>query len=197
MNYLKMIGLAAMVAMTLTGFSAGSASATTIEVNGVTQTGAVAVSASVETGVSLLWQLTNGSFANTCTASTFTASTTTFTAESSQPIGGPVSAMSFTTCTTSPITVDKRGSLSFEWISGTTNGTLRSVGTEATVPSPIGNLNCKTGEGTDIGTVTGKSTGQTATIDIKAVINCGFLAPSVTWTGSYQITNPTGFGFVR
>ncbi len=196
MNYLRMLGLAvtALAAMALT---AGSASATTVEVNGVAQTGSVAWSASLEIGTSSLLQLTNGSFANTCTVSSVSGNTTTFTKESSGAIGGPISVLSFTSCTTSPVTVDIKGSLSFEWISGTTNATVKSVGAEVTVPSPIGNLNCKTGVGTDLGTVTGRKTGETATVDISSVLNCGFLAPSATWTASYWITSPTGFGFVK
>jgi hypothetical protein len=63
------------------------------------------------------------------------------------------------------------------------------------MPSPFGNLSCRTGEGTDIGTLTGKATGQ-ATIDFKAVVNCGFLVPSSTWQGSYTITSPEGLGVI-
>ncbi len=201
MKYLKMLGLAAVAAMAMAAFTAGTASATTLEVNGVAQSGAVALSASLESGTSALLQLTNGSFANTCTVSSVSGSTTKFTAESSAAIGGPISVLSFTSCTTSPVTVDVRGSLSVKWISGTTNGTVESVGAEVTVPSPIGNLNCKTGTGADIGTLTGKSGSVTsdkhATMDISAVLNCGFLAPSATWTGKYLVTSPTGLGVIK
>jgi hypothetical protein len=197
MNSLKTIGLAAVAAMAVMAIGAASASATTLEVNGAAQSVAVTFSGSLEGGTSTLWQSTSGAFVNTCTASSFSGKTSTFTAESSKPIGGPISTLSFTSCTTSPVTVSKAGSLSVEWISGTTNGTVRSVGTDVTVPSPIGHLTCETFEGIDIGTLTGKATSGTATIDISAVLNCGFLAPSVTWTGSYWVTSPTGLGVVK
>ncbi len=197
MNYLKMIGWAAAAAMAVMAIGAASASATTLEVNGVVQNAAVTLSASLEPGTSTLWQLTNGSFANTCTASAIAGKTTTFTAESSKPIGGPISSLSFSSCTNEKVVVDKAGSLSVEWISGTTNGTVRSVGTETTVSSPLSPLPCKTGSGVDIGTLTGKATGGLATLDINAVLDCGFIAPSVTWTGSYVVTSPTGLGVAK
>jgi hypothetical protein len=151
MKYLKMLGLTAVAAMALMAIGAGSASATTLEVNGVAQTGAVTLTATLEPGSSALLQLTNGSFANTCTESFVEGKTSTFTAESSKPIGGPISNLTFTSCTTPPVKADKFGSLSVEWISGTTNGTVRSAGAEVTVPSPICTLTCKTGEGVDRG----------------------------------------------
>jgi hypothetical protein len=201
MNYLKTFGLAAIAAMAMTAFTAGTASATTLEIKGVVQNAAVAWSASLEPGTSALLQLTNGSFLDTCTVSSMSGSTTTFSAESSKPIGGPISVLSYTTCTNSPVVVDAKGSWSVEWISGTTNGTVKSFGTEVTTPSPIGNVNCKTGAGVDIGTLTGKSGSiagdQHATLDISAVLNCGFLAPSATWTAKYLITSPTGLGVVK
>jgi hypothetical protein len=68
------------------------------------------------------------------------------------------------------------------------------------VPSPLGGtpLSCETGAGTHIGTLTGKSgsvaSDKLATMDIHAVLNCGFLAPSSTWDGSYIVTSPEGLG---
>lgn len=196
MNYLKTIGLAAIAALAIVTSIAGTASATTIEVNGVAQNKSVEWSASSEPGTSTTLVLTNGTVANSCALSSITGSTTTFTAESSKPIGGPVSGLSFSSCT-SAVTVDGRGSMSVEWISGTTNGTIRLVNTEVTVPSAIGTLTCKTGSGVDIGTMKGVATGGKATMDINAVLNCGFLAPSVAWSGKYLVTSPTGKGIVK
>lgn len=50
-----------------------------------------------------------------------------------------------------------------------------------------------TGEGVDLGTLTGVAIGH-ATLELKAVMNCGFLVPSALWGGTYVITSPTGFG---
>jgi hypothetical protein len=192
MKYLKMLGLAAVAAMALMAIGAGSASATTLEVKGVTQSGAVEIKASLESGTSAILQTTSGGFANTCKESAVTGKTSVFTGTT---VSGPISALTFTSCTTSPVTVDEKGSLTVERIGSTTNGTVRSAGAKVTVPSPFGALTCSTGAGTDIGTLTGKATGQ-ATMDINAVLNCGFLVPSATWTGSYVVTSPEGLGIV-
>jgi hypothetical protein len=198
MKYLKILGLAAVAAMALTAFAASTASATTLEVKGVKQTGSTAISASLEPGTSALLQLTSGAFANTCTASSVTGATTTpFTVAGSGAIKGTISALTFTKCTTETVKTDAAGTLTVEWIKGSpTNGTVRSQNAEVTVPSPLGALNCKTGAGVDIGTLTGKATGQ-ATMDINAVLNCGIFASSATWTGSYVVTSPEGLGVVE
>jgi hypothetical protein len=111
-----------------------------------------------------------------------------------ETVSGPISSLSFTKCTSSPVVVDTAGSLSVQRIGATTNGTVRSSGAKVTVPSPLGGtLTCVTGEGTDIGTLTGVKAGN-AKMDINAVLNCGFLAPSSTWTGEYVVTSPHGSG---
>jgi hypothetical protein len=48
---------------------------------------------------------------------------------------------------------------------------------------------CKTGAGTDIGTLTGTTIGL-ATLDINATIACGILGNS-SWTGTYTVTFPS------
>src|SRR4051794_15477674 len=88
------------------------------------------------------------------------------------------------------------GSLTVAWISGTTNGTVRSIGASVTVPitffsESTTNVTCTTAAspGTDIGTLTGSTTG-TVELDVKAVLNCGFLLPSALWEGTYVLTVP-------
>lgn len=189
MNRLKMLGLAAVAVAAFAASAASSASATTLELTGSTFNGTITVTASLEPGSDTRYALTNGSFANTCTESHWHWFTSSFTT----PVQAPVQQFALAKCTNEAVVVDAKGSLSIVWISGTTNGTVTSSGTEVTVPSPIGALNCKTGSGTDIGTLTGKSSGQ-ATMDVNAVLNCGFLAPSATWIGSYIITSPHGLG---
>jgi hypothetical protein len=198
MMKLKRIGLAALAAMALTAFAASTASATTFEVKGVKKTGTVAISASLESGTSTLLQLTSGAFVNTCIQSSVAGATTTpFTAAGSNPIKGTISTLTFNSCTTEGVKVDANGTFSVEWIKGSpTNGTVQSAGVEVTVPGPLGLTNCKTGSGVDIGTLTGKATGQ-ATLDINAVLNCGIFASSTRWTGSYVITSPEGTGVVE
>jgi hypothetical protein len=185
MKYLKMLGLAAVAAMAFTAFAASSASATTLEVNGATQAGSVTLTASLDTSITL--SRTDGSFANTCTESHMHGETevgkTTGTT-----VTGPITSLTFTKCEF-PVTVHKPGKLEVKHITGTTNGTVYSEEAEVTTGSAFGTLNCKTGETTDIGTLTGVASGN-ATMHINAVLNCGFLVPSASWRGSYWITTP-------
>jgi hypothetical protein len=106
-------------------------------------------------------------------------------------VTGAVSSLTFGSCTKT-VTVDKAGKLYVEYTSGT-NGTVFSEEAEVTVLTPLfeAEVNCKTGTGTDIGTLTGVASG-TATMDINAVLNCGFLLPSATWKGSYTVSSALG-----
>lgn len=193
MKYLKMLGLAAIAAMALTAFAASTASATTLEVNGATQNKAVTLQASVEPGSTVILSRTDGTLANTCSTSNVEGTTETFTG--TKVTSKELSLLTFETCLRT-VTVDRPGRLYIEHIAGTTNGTVFSEEAEVTVLTPFGGteVNCKTGTGTHLGTLTGKAAGAEATMDINAVLNCGFLLPSAKWTGSYTVTSPTGLG---
>ena len=191
MKYLKMLGLAAVAAMALTAFTAGSASATTLEVGGVAKSSSVSITASLASGSSAVLRTTGGLFANTCSESH--AAGATVSPFSNKDLYGPLSALSFKTCTEGDPTVDAAGGLTIEWIKDT-EGTVYSSEAQVTVPSPFGTLNCKTGTHTHIGTFTGSAAGH-ATLDINGVINCG-IVPSALWVGTYTVTSPTGLGVV-
>ena len=186
---LKALGLAAVAATAFTAFAASSASATTLEVSGVTQNQAVTLEMSLKSGTSAIWSRTDGSFGNTCTTSELAGDTESpFTGTS---VTGAVDFLLFSGCTR-PIKIHQLGTLHISYISGT-NGTVTWSGTEITVGTPPGTLNCKTGGGVDIGTLTGTASGH-AEIHINAVINCGFLVPSASWKATYIVTTPTGLG---
>ncbi len=189
MKYLKMLGLASVAAMAFMAFAASTASATTLEINGVTQNGPVTLTASAEGSITLA--RTDGSFANTCTTSHVHGTTTSFT----NPVTGPISSLTFENCIR-PTTVHKPGALEVTHIPGTTDGTVFSENAEVTTGSPFGTLNCKTGDTTHIGVLTGVdgSPSTFATMDISAVLNCGFLVPSATWKGAYTVTSPHNLG---
>ncbi|HEV2858711.1 MAG TPA: hypothetical protein VGW80_09950 [Solirubrobacterales bacterium] len=190
MKFTKILGVVAAAALALMAF-AGTASATTLAIGGVKQTGAVTIKASLKTGTSAILKDTGGAFANTCLESAVEGKTTTFTGT----VAGPISTLSFSKCTEEPVVVDTTGSLTVTQIAGTTNGTVRSIGAKVTSPSPFGALTCTTAAspGTDIGTLTGvASTASHATMDINAVLNCGFFLPSAKWEGTYTVTSPTG-----
>jgi hypothetical protein len=118
---LKALGLAAVAAMVFTAFAASSASATTLEVGGVSQNSAVAIEMSLKSGTSTTWSRTDQVLAGTCTASAVAGSTVTpFTGTT---VTGPISSLSFTSCTRT-VTVHKAGTLHVEHIASTTNGTV-------------------------------------------------------------------------
>jgi hypothetical protein len=177
---LKSLSLAALAASALIVF-ASDASATTLETNGVKQTGEVTIEDS--NSGSLLLSATGGGFANTCTEGTTKGKSSTATGT---VVVIKITIIIYLRCTSEPVTVDEVGSLGIEAISGTTNGTVRSSGTKVTWPSPFGTVTCTTNN-TDIGTLTGVASG-TATLDINAVLNCGFFLPSAKWEGKFNLT---------
>jgi hypothetical protein len=193
MKHLKMISLAALAAMVLTAFvGAGSASATTLEVKGVTQNQSVTIEMSLPAGTSMLWQTTSGGGEVTCARSTMAGKTTgPYTGAT---VTAPLTSLTFSNCTHS-VTVHKPGTLHISHIAGTTNGTVTISGTEVTVyHTPIGAyVNFKTGTGTHIGTISGTACCH-GSLPVNAVMNGGFFLPSAKWVGGYTVTSPTGLG---
>jgi hypothetical protein len=192
MKYLKMLGLAAVAAMALMAV-AGSASATTLEIGGVTQNKAVTITASLEAGTSALLKDEFGTTTDTCTVSHVHGATTLFTAPGTAEIHGNISELTFEKCTHTTKVI-KPGKLYIGWEEGTTNGTVTSAEAEVTVQSTFFGASaiCKTGAGTKIGTLTGVASGF-ATMDINGNINCGILG-TASWTGAYVVTSPNGLG---
>jgi hypothetical protein len=187
MKHLRKLAWTACATALVVGVGGPStASATTLETNGIKQTGVVTLEATF--GGSMTQSDTSNTFANTCRSSILRAADSTATTGTT--VSGPVSTLSFSNCTHEKFVVDAPGSLSIQWIAGTTNGTVRWTGTEVTMPQTIGGsmitVNCKTSN-TFIGTLTGTASG-TSTIHINAVLNCGFFLPSAKWVGSYNIT---------
>lgn len=191
MKYLKMLGLAAGATMALMAFAVGSASATTLEIGGTTQNKSIEITGSLSSGTSAIMGNTSGTTVKTCTGGSGAGSTTSpFTGTSVSGVEGAVEGAS---CSGSESTVHKKGTVKIEHISGSTNGTIISSGAEVTVPTTLGTVNCKSGEGVDVGVLTGKASGQ-ATVHVNAVVNCGFLLPSATMKGSGVVTGPEGLG---
>jgi hypothetical protein len=187
MKYLKMLGLAALSAMALMAVTAGAASATTLEVGGVTQNSSVAIEATIKAGTSAVLRDTAGFSQNTCTTSVVSGNTSS--PYTGATVTGAINALSFSNCAREPVTVHKAGTLHIAHIAETTNGTVTSSGAEVTTPSPFGTLNCVTGSGTHLGTLTGSASGH-ASLTINAVLSCSGV--SSRWTGTYTVTSPTG-----
>lgn len=182
-----------MAALILVTAVASSASATTIEVGGVTQNKAVAIEASATAGTS--FAKTDGAEAATCSVSSLKGTTSVF---SGSKVTGSLSELSFKTCTREPVVVDAVGGIYFEHEAGTTSGSVFLEGTEWTVPTNFGfSVTCSTGNGTKLGTLDGAaSISAHATLTVNALINCGFLLPSAILKGTYGFSSPTGLGVV-
>ncbi|HET8955396.1 MAG TPA: hypothetical protein VFN18_07040 [Solirubrobacterales bacterium] len=170
-------------------FGTGSASATILSVGGVTKNEAVSITATLLSGTSAIWKTSGGTTLETCTTSELQGKTEA--PFSGTTVNGSMSKWSFGGCSEATNTIST-GGFSISWISGTTNGTLSSNGTEHTMYSTLSGTSaiCKTGAGTVLGTVTGSSGGH-ITIDIDAKVTCGILG-TITWVASYTVTSPTG-----
>lgn len=198
MKYLKMLGLAAVSAMALLAVvGASSASATTLEtVGGATTNTAVTLTASLEPTTTLKLKDTTGLELNTCTGGHVKGTTTKFT----NPVTGPVEELTFTGCSHN-VTIDNTGKLYVEQDLATTHGKVYSEEAEVTSFSTIFNeyLNCKTGVGTLLGTLTAASADTThATLKVNASLDCFRTSNGATftakWEGAYEVTTPTGLG---
>jgi hypothetical protein len=182
MKLSKMLGVVAAAALALMAF-ASTASAATLEVGGVAKNASVSLEATIAAGGSALLTDTFGATANTCTTSVVKGSTSS--PFSATTLSGPLSTLTFSSCSEGNPTTDAAGTLSVERIGVTTNGTVRSNGAKVTVPSFFGTLTCTTSN-TDVGTLTGVSSGN-AKFDINAVLSCTGIG-TAKWSGTYTLT---------
>ncbi|HET8814289.1 MAG TPA: hypothetical protein VFM51_04965 [Solirubrobacterales bacterium] len=190
MRYLKALGLTAVSVMALMAlFGANSASATTVEIGGVTKNESIFSKTSLASGTSALLKNTSGAIQNTCTESGGEGtSSSPYTAE---VLTGALSTGFVSNCTRA-VTTHEGGTLELQWTSGT-NGTVFAEGGEVTTRTPLlGYITCTAGETSHMGTVTGVSEGN-ATIHVNAVVNCGAI-PSAVVEATYTVTTPEGLG---
>jgi hypothetical protein len=169
--------------------AAGTASATTIEVGGVTQNKAVSLQMTIKPGSSTIFRDTAGFSQNTCTTSVLAA--TTQSPYTGATATATVNTLTFSNCANEPFVTHKPGTLHFAHIAGTTNATVTSSGAEWTISSPFGTLACITGAGTHLGTLTGSAAGHAA-LTLNVVLSCSGVSSRLT--GAYIVTSPTGFG---
>jgi len=135
---------------------------------------------------------TEGTILDTCSGGSISGSTAN-TGNATEAIKVPVikEKLSWSGCTESTATTEG-GELEVHWVSGTTNGTLTAKGFKVEINTTIfGKCVYTAGGSTDIGTLTGKSSG-TAIMDISAVLArfSGLCPPTGVWTANYTITAP-------
>jgi hypothetical protein len=190
MKHLKMLGLAAIAAMALMAFGAGTASATTLFTDSaktIHYAKGTSVSGSLTTGTSAILTDGNKNELITCTESTVSGKTTE---TSGKPLGGPIDQLTFNKCSGTVVVVSK-GSLSIEYTSGS-NGSVSGSGSEVTVGIFGTSCTYGTGTGTKLGSITG---GVEPKLNIAAVnlskTAGGFLCPSSAgWDAEYTVTTP-------
>jgi hypothetical protein len=188
MKYLKMLGLAAVAAMALMAFGAGTASATKLCTD--TACGTV-YAAGTEISGSLVGsaKLTVGSeTVDTCTGSTVAGKTAN---SEGATVGGAITTLSWSSCTATTHTV-ALGELEIEKTAKHNEGNVFGKGSQVTVVIFGTTCTYGTGTGTKLGTITG---GTEPKMNINAVgltkTAGGFLCPtSAGWDAEYVVTKP-------
>lgn len=183
----KIFLLALIAVLALLGTATASATKLcTGKACGVTYLAGTTINFSLKSGTTT--RLTSGgSTLATCTGSSIGGKTET---ESGTTILANIESLTWSSCGQTTDTL-KNGSLSIEWISGTSNGTVRGSSSEVTVQ--IFGVSCAygTGESTDLGTLSG---GEEPLLQISTTVKKtagGFLCPSTAgWDAEYVGTEP-------
>jgi hypothetical protein len=198
MKYLKMFGLAAILAMAFSAYlGAGSASATVLCTTKVAppcganwdEPAGTVVEASL-IGSAVI-EDTSGTKLDTCLTGTHKWEMTN-TGGAGMAVGQKLLELTFGNCT-GPAKAVALGTEEEKYIEGTENGTMTDKGTEVT--GTVSGVSCTygTGTGTDIGQFDG-GLGEKDVEEISAALTKtagGFLcATSIKWTAQFQITKP-------
>jgi hypothetical protein len=189
MNRLKTLGLLAALALALVIFSAAdSASATVLCTNSgcsIDYSAGTKVTSSLKGGTSTRFTAAGSTF--TCTGSSISGKTSN---TSGTTVTLSIESLSWSGCSQTTDTV-KNGSLSIEWISGTSNGTVRGTGSEVTVG--FFGISCTygTGESTHLGTLTGGvEPFLLISATLKKTAGGVFCPTTAVWEAEYVVTEP-------
>jgi hypothetical protein len=207
MKYLKMLGLAAIAALALTAFGAGSASAAThlCSTNTSPCTGTIygagtKLTATLKTGTSAV--LTSSPFTIICSSSAISGELTTAT-NAAGNVTGSITSITFTRCTD-----QNGGSCTFEaanlpWHIEVTTETPKSNGNgrvhmrSGGEGSPATTFICGSFLSCTVGTqlatlgITGGSPAALKATELNQELISGFLCPSsAKWDAEYEVTAP-------
>jgi hypothetical protein len=206
MKNLKILGLAAVAAMALLAFGAGTASAGSVLCkNGVSTTGCTEDYGSGTVIEALLtsstvFQTTGGTILDECGGSTLKV-TTSNTGGATQNVKGKivdvvngegktvVTGLTWSLCTKTTKTLVP-GELEVEWVSGSDNGTLRAKETQITIGGIFGE-SCiyGPGAGTTLGTLIGTNPASISISTYLSLVTGGGLCPNqARWTATYMVT---------
>ena len=199
MKYLKMLCLAAVVAVAAIALAGvGSASATvlckttTTPCNSPYGNGTTIV-ASLTGSIFLEWPGEEEPFPwTTCTQTKIKAGIKASGGATSTVLA-PVEEQTFGGCTGGPAVALEKGSLEIHHISGTDNGTVTRLSfTLTNYLLFFGSCNYGTATATDMGTLVG---GESPTIKVNEVVTrrsgSAGCPPEMRWTGEFKVTEPT------
>jgi hypothetical protein len=197
MKHFKMLGLAIVAAAALMALvGAGTASATGLCKNNETTSYCnEPYGAGTEIASRLVaetkWKLKTEPQTVECSKSTISGKTEN--AGEGEAVKEPLTALTFSECNCT-VSVLKTGSLKFESIAGTNNGTMKLEGNEITTlcSTIFGNVHCIYGaESIDLGTLTGGNPAKADSLGAVPRLTTSFLCSSeAIWEASYEITAP-------
>ncbi|HXQ88744.1 MAG TPA: hypothetical protein VN733_03810 [Solirubrobacterales bacterium] len=188
MNYPRMICLAAATSLAMIALGAAPASATTVFTDSaktVSYPAGTAVHGSLVPGTSSRVTV-EGTETATCSSGTIEGKTTN---RSAATISLDVSSWWAGNCSEAVTTV-ATGLLEIGWTSGS-NGTVTGKATQKTTLMFGVSCTYGTGEGTDLGSITGGSAPVLKIAALVPKVAGGFLCPSkVGWDDEFEITQP-------
>ena len=191
MKYVKILGVAAMVASAMMVLAA-SASATALYSSG-SKLGVETEIVATLAGETARLTTTGGTTLDTCTNGSVTGEIDGAGGASATVTGDVLAAdLDWENCTATTTTT-AGGELEIHQIGETTNGTLTAKGFDVVIDTIFGECGYGAANGTDLGTLTGK-TASNAVMDINAVVvletDNGFCPASGKWVATYNVTTP-------
>ncbi|HYQ77709.1 MAG TPA: hypothetical protein VEP91_01200 [Solirubrobacterales bacterium] len=202
MKYLKLVGLAAVVAMAVIGFGgAGSASATVLckvtespcsESNLIKKDGSL-IDADLE-GRSVT-TLTSGYIFESCTGGTLATSVSSpGGASATVTLATSTTSWTWSGCEAGGVTVTQSGEIEIHHIAGTDNGTVTAKGFGFKYAGLAGECFYTPASPGELGLLTG---GTTPILDINSVFRESkeslACIPTIVWKATYKFTQPAPF----
>ncbi len=187
MKYIKMLGLAAVAAAALMAFVGASTASAAALYSGASKVGTGTKVESTGTNAVL-----KAGFATITCGHSEVDGKVENAGGVGVPVSGAINRLTFTECNAT-VNVLKKGELIVHHAGGL-NGTVTSVGAEVTVATAGTSCTYGTPTATDIGTLSGTTSGD-AVINANAALTRvagGFLcANPATWTANYTVSTPT------
>jgi hypothetical protein len=188
MRYVKALGIATSAVIALIVFGVGNASATKLYNGATALSVGTTIETSLKTGTSASLTTTEGTVLNTCTGS-WGSSSISNAGGAGFSVTGTLSSGGWSGCNNT-VSTTSGGELEVSYTSGR-NGSLTAKNFQVTVQTPFGSCVFTAGASTNLGTLTGSTTGN-ATADVNAAVTrqSGLCPSSAKWVATYSVTSP-------